>query len=562
MVLLLNDKKESWNLLDENKKIDLKVISSSLKSHEENTNDFHSAYWKDSELIENETVLKEQWVKQIAFVAYNVDIERYNELKLKKECYDTYCRLHKEGQISRAQLAVLKAGYKDFKDLEIFYQKNIDIFNDINFKYDIYVKTLELKGLLDLKSSFKARTNESNKLNDETYTVSSNTQCHHLIEVLSAKTEDYEKAKVVYTNTDNLLKTAKDKLESIKQSITITKRDLDATEITKADNTKLLNIEDEKLKKVSSDLEENQTKLDFDNKKVKDLSDYVEEFKGYKTTAESLNYYFDVYIDKLEHGEFSNEYDIDIVNTLNELRAHISIEATVNTLNEIQAKLEEYISLKEEFTHSEAIAYINDNIKPKINDVILFINSEIINASNSIEEYNSEIIILQKIVEELQDKYSAIFALKSAYENLVNQNTIDIEKLSNDLVLYKQQKVDTEKQIDDLTIKVDLARIDMEEKERIMNMVQRALNVANELNQIMHEKQDFATEHKDEITFQLALANEIVANNRKFFERIENLSTGNWVSGDVKKLIKEFQEGREVSSVSRKQNEIRVVINE
>ena len=83
MVLLLNDKKESWNLLDENKKIDLKVISSSLKSYEENTNDFHSAYWKDSELIENETVLKEQWVKQIAFVAYNVDIDRYNELKLK-----------------------------------------------------------------------------------------------------------------------------------------------------------------------------------------------------------------------------------------------------------------------------------------------------------------------------------------------------------------------------------------------------------------------------------------------------------------------------------------------
>ena len=181
---------------------------------------------------------------------------------------------------------------------------------------------------------------------------------------------------------------------------------------------------------------------------------------------------------------------------------------------------------------------------------------------NSIEEYNSEIIILQKIVEELQDKYSAFFALKSAYENLVKQNTIDIEKLSNDLVLYKQQKVDTEKQIDDLTIKVDLARIDMEEKERIMNMVQRALNVANELNQSMHEKQDFATEHKEEITFQLALANEIAANNRKFFEKIENLSTGNWVPGDVKKLIKEFQEGREVSSVSRKQNEIRVVINE
>ena len=275
-IIIINPDKENCDLRDQYSKINENIIFNGIPTLEKNYNDYYTANETPSEIIPNETVLKETFIEQVGFPIYEISAEKYAIINKNRNILIQYNELWETSSINKAKMLLKYNNIEDIKELRNEVSKYEDMFIDINEKYMIFYQYLESNGYLTYESSIVARNNIANKLVNKIY----DKEIEELIKINTLRLNDidnyYESKKNICTEIKNELNSAEDDLA--KQHLKV----IDATRLVSEKRIlkETLKKQLENYNKELSDLQKelnivitkvkntNNEKIDLDRKKI------------------------------------------------------------------------------------------------------------------------------------------------------------------------------------------------------------------------------------------------------------------------------------------------------
>ena len=538
MILNINDNPTVWKLKDSDNKINNTPIFDNLKSIEDNINDFYSFYNIDSDVLHGEKALKEEYINQIAYPVYNINAETFDRLNTEVYYYKRRNDLHKVGNISGAQLCVVKAGYTDYKELEESYNKNIDMYNDINDKYTAFINKLNQSKLLTIDSSIKARTNESNQLSDNIYTNSITEHC----DLLSIKVENANSECNELNETLNNANTQFDELVTEKTNI--------SNKITSLNNSIVANLteKEDANKRYEAVLASNESIIDKLNDLKTQCDDKNRLYLSYTQSLDGLNAHkINIntcisYIEEMLQIENYNQNDkiSFIENTYNSIIENISDNQIINISSIIITYLNNFSIKIDDENITDANTYLHlalDKIKESIN---LF-NAKIANTDSLLSVTSTELTLLEeKIKEANEEKTVSDNKLNEALEYLNSINEA-LENAKTSLNKYTNDLKEINNQLNEKSNEISNVEISLNNQKKLCGYYARMFETLSNLKEKMTEKQRIATENKEKTSNEIKYAKQLRDLNQELYDKLDELAKDpNRSETAVSDLINEY----------------------
>ena len=187
-IIIINPDKDIWDLRDEYSKINVEFILGGIPKLEKNYNDYYTANETPSDIIPNETILKETFINQVAFPVYNINAEKYAKIDKNRNILIQYDELWNTSSINKAKMLLKYNNIEDVKELRNEILKYEEMFVDVNEKFALFYQYLESNGFLTYDSSLVARNNIANKLANKVY----DTEIKDIISVNTLRLNDMD----------------------------------------------------------------------------------------------------------------------------------------------------------------------------------------------------------------------------------------------------------------------------------------------------------------------------------------------------------------------------------
>src|SRR5574344_40366 len=537
MTIVINNDSNLWNLIKSGS-IDNTGIIAQLKESKTNLNDFYSFDNESSEnIITENTVLNtklfEEYINQIVYNVYNINITNYIKIYSDITSYIKYLKLYASGEIKNSELCVLKAGYTTISELKAQYEKYIEIYNDINNKFIEYRNAINSIGLLTEKASILARYNIANQLEKQTYPDQIKANTSNVYNIYKQNKTDLDKVTSEMNTAQSNYDTVNISYEKNTENITNTKAEIvnNTKEKTNAEENKAsIQTELTKIKTIYD--KDTETKTTLENKYnliVSNIDSYTKEKEDLNTINNNLN-------DILNSINVSTSIDTAInsnISTLiNELLANITTTSILEIYNKIDTEFKEYLT------------YINDNdlvnAKTKIEFIILDIQTAINYVTILLYISNTS---KNSVNADLQNAIIQYDTYKTLYENVLKRFndadsnlTLCVENLNasnNKLASLQSDKINIESSLKEKKSILDEKTLIVSQIQNITDISKREYDILYTLYIAIKSEQIYSDNNREETLKEVTLIRELKKRNVEFIQAIRDLdkdTTGKKVS--------------------------------
>ena len=570
-IIIINPDKENWDLRDQYSKINENIILNGIPTLEKNYNDYYTANETPSEIIPNETVLKETFIEQVGFPIYEISAEKYAIINKNRNILIQYNELWETSSINKAKMLLKYNNIEDIKELRNEVSKYEDMFIDINKKYMIFYQYLESNGYLTYESSIVARNNIANKLVNKIY----DKEIEELIKINTLRLNDidnyYESKKNTCTEIKNELNNAEDNLA--KQHLKV----IDATRLVSEKRIlkETLKKQLENYNKELSDLQKelnivitkvkntNNEKIDLDRKKIELEAEISENEK-------EISFYQEI-IDK--NKQYCNKFNNIINLCQNECKETIDGLLSENNINYLNSILNDVELLKKEIEDNNIIKIL-ESLEININSFITE-NKDSISDINIIDIYNDLvkdieeksltcITIIETIDNNTQDKidkltkdtgelkntltkingdlettiksYKIYTDKQKEIETLIsdtnkniskinediNKNESDLEKATENLNSLSEENRNLTDKIVEISKRLNDAKYDLDQLKLSRDICKRVIDSYNKIYKVAHEIQETFNENYEQDKYDLQVMYEIQQLNEEFYNELRN----------------------------------------
>lgn len=543
MIIVINDDPIVWFLRGSDNKININPIINNIKDPEYNTNDYYSAINQKSVLLNDSCTLKEEFIKQIAYPVYGINIEEFNKLDKEIFYYRKSETLMNEGNANGAQICVIKAGYKNKKDLKRRYDAYYEIYDDINDKYNQFLKAINDKHLNTLDSSLQARTNESNQLSKNIYINNHSEHLQLCLDKLSVNAKNLDRIVEVVkrdeteiANTNELLQETQDNIDIINNNLKskVSEREDYEANIAKNKSHNAL---------LKEDLDAAEAVKIKDENDIKEFTELKELYSNYYNIIETCKNNFD----NIKTNLFEEEYVIDntiielLNNQINDIKEHISIE---RILNEVVILEEEYNNLNaaiNDESDKETIEVYISNIITHLSTLLQLFSSQTAIEENRIKETE---ILLNLDTEKYGKwlvKYNESNDKIASLQNSRDEVQKEINTLTNNLKTNTDRKESFLAQRKEQIEKLNTDTESLKELDYIFSSNNRLVEVMTDIDTFMRDLQQRANDNREDTAKEVALAKKLEQINTEFLLRLDQLiEDPNRKPGCVKALVDEF----------------------
>lgn len=533
MILSINNDPIVWNLYnEETQKIDNKPIFQYIKYNTDNDfNDYYSALNTKSEVIKDDSYLKELYINQIAYVVYNIKADFYNILKNEMTYYNKYHEQYDKGNVSGAQICIAKAGYKTYNELKARFDKYNEIYTDITDKYNQFERFLLENNLLTISASINGRSNEVNQLAEETYLnninehvenvkddLATNKTSHSInLEILEEYKSDldalYDKNKE-YENQIELqnviLKSKLLEREERKSSLEELQKDNDAI---KAE----LNFALEAKTNAENDLNVRKEEIDF----------YKYYKESYNTSTSHIDEMLTV-INGLQDGEVFNSINFNdeiifIKRLIDETLEKIDIKQICDETEDLLVMYNNFINAAEEYKTSDIKLYLDD-MKINISNILRYIESEIIVAESNMVDYEFELGVASDRYNTVYERYTESSEKVEKTETSLNQIIKEIAETNNSIEAIKKEQDEVLNNIKTKESSKYQHELQTKYTEFLLNINLRSLEVLENLQKEMSDLQKYTNDHKEEVYREISLAKRLDELNQGLLYELEELA--------------------------------------
>ena len=571
-IIIINPDKGIWDLRDEYSKINAEFILGGIPKLEKNYNDYYTANETPSDIIPNETVLKETFIDQVAFPVYNINAEKYAKINKNRNILIQYDELWNTSSINKAKMLLKYNNVEDVKELRNEILKYEEMFIDINEKFALFYQYIESNGFLTYDASLVARNNIANKLANKVY----DTEIKDIISVNTLRLNDMdihlESRKINLNEIKNELSNTETDLAKQHLKVIEATKNVSDKRIQKETLKKQLNGYNDNLSKTQKDLDTviikvkniNNEKIDLDREKIEleaEISENEKEIEFYQDTINQNKEYHDKFVSIIIIDLCNNEYretvdgplteqnitylnsiiseilslktkikDNNIITIIENLDVSITAFITENKDNISETDLESYDLLIHDIqdkclTCLTIVEAIQNNTQDKLNklsshtsdlkNTLTKINGDLETTIKSYKVYVDQQEALENTISDIKDLISKTNKSIQKNEEELQKATDDLNKLSEEnrnltdkIIKIKNKRDDLQKTIDGLQISRDICN--------------RMIESYKALYEISHELQLKANENFDQDQYDLQVMYEIQQLNEEFYEELRN----------------------------------------
>lgn len=570
-IIIINPDKENWDLRDQYSKINENIIFNGIPTLEKNYNDYYTANETPSEIIPNETVLKETFIEQVGFPIYEISAEKYAIINKNRNILIQYNELWETSSINKAKMLLKYNNIEDIKELRNEVSKYEDMFIDINEKYMIFYQYLESNGYLTYESSIVARNNIANKLVNKIY----DKEIEELIKINTLRLNDidnyYESKKNICTEIKNELNSAEDDLA--KQHLKV----IDATRLVSEKRIlkETLKKQLENYNKELSDLQKelnivitkvkntNNEKIDLDRKKIEleaEISENEKEISFYQEIIDKNKQYCNKFnniislcqnecketIDGLL-SENNINYLNSILNDVELLKREIEDNNIIKILESLEININSFIAEnKDSISNTDIIDIYNDLVKDieeksftcitiietidnNTQDKIDKLTKDTRELKNTLTKINGDLETTIKSYKIYTDKQKEIETLISdTNKNIsktnedINKNESDLEKATENLNSLSEENRNLTDKIVEISKRLNDAKYDLDQLKLSRDTCKRMIDSYNGIYKVAHEIQETFNENYEQDKYDLQVMYEIQQLNEEFYNELRN----------------------------------------
>ena len=568
-IIIINPDKENWDLRDQYSKINENIILNGIPSLEKNYNDYYTANEKSSEIIPNETVLKEIFIKQVAFPIYDISAEKYASINKNRNILIQYNELWETSSINKAKMLLKYNNIEDVKELRNEVSKYEDIFVDINEKYMMFYQYLESNGYLTYESSIVSRNNIANKLANKFY----DKEIEELIKINTLRLNDidiyYESKKNTCTEIKNELNSAEDNLAKQHLKVIDATRLVSEKRILKETLKKQLENYNKELSDLQKELDivitkvknTNNEKIDLDREKIElesEISENEKEISFYKEIINKNKQYCDRFNNIISLCQNECKETIDgvlsenninylksIQNDVEFLKTEIEDNNIIKILESLEININSFITEnKDSISDTDIIDIYNDLVKD-IEEKSLTCITIIETINNNTQDELDKITIdtgelkntLTKINGDLEntiktykiytDKQKEIETLISDTNKSIsktnediNKNESDLEKATENLNSLSEENRNLTDKIVEITKRLNDAKYDLDQLKLSGDICNRVIDSYNEIYKVAHEIQETSNNNYEQDQYDLQVMYEIQQLNEEFYNEL------------------------------------------
>lgn len=568
-IIIINPDKENWDLRDQYSKINENIILNGIPSLEKNYNDYYTANETSSEIIPNETILKETFIKQVSFPIYDISAEKYASINKKRNILIQYNELWETGSINKAKMLLKYNNIKDVKELRNEVSKYEDMFVDINEKYMIFYQYLESNGYLTYESSIVARNNIANKLankfydkeieelikintlrlNDiDTYYDSKKKTCTEIENELNSAEDDLAKQHLKVIDATRLVsekrilkETLKKQLENYNKELSDLQKELDIV-ITKVKNTnnEKIDLDREKIE-LEAEISENEKEISFYQEVIDKNKQYCDRFNNIISLCQNecketidgalsennINYLKSILTDidflktEIEDNniiKILESLEININSFITENKDSISDINIIDIYNDLVKDIEE-----KSLTCITIIETINNNTQDKL-DKLIRDTGEL---KNTLTKINGDLETTIKSYKIYTDKQKEIETLISDTNKSIsktnediNKNESDLEKATENLNSLSEENRNLTDKIVEITKRLNGAKYDLDQLKLSRDICNRVIDSYNEIYKVAHEIQETSNNNYEQDQYDLQVMYEIQQLNKEFYNEL------------------------------------------
>lgn len=570
-IIIINPDKENWDLRDQYSKINENIILNGIPSLEKNYNDYYTANERSSEIIPNETVLKETFIKQVAFPIYDISAEKYASINKNRNILIQYDELWKTSSINKAKMLLKYNNIEDVKELRNEVSKYEDMFVDINEKYMMFYQYLESNGYLTYESSIVARNNIANKLANKIY----DKEIEELIKINTIRLNDidtyYESEKKTCTEIENELNSAEDDLAKQHLKVIDATRLVSEKRIIKETLKKQLENYNKELSDLQKELDiiiikvknTNNEKIDLDREKIEleaEISENEKEISFYQEIINKNKQYCDRFNNIISLCQNECKETIDgvlsenninylksIQNDVEFLKTEIEDNNIIKILESLEININSFITEnKDSISDTDIIDIYNDLVKD-IEEKSLTCITIIETINNNTQDKLDKIVIdtgelrntLTKINGDLEttiksykiytDKQKEIETLISDTNKSIsktnediNKNESDLEKATENLNSLSEENRNLTDKIVGITKRLNNAKYDLDQLKLSRDICNRVIDSYNEIYKVAHEIQETSNNNYEQDQYDLQVMYEIQQLNEEFYKELRN----------------------------------------
>ena len=570
-IIIINPDKENWDLRDQYSKINENIIFNGIPTLEKNYNDYYTANETPSEIIPNETVLKETFIEQVGFPIYEISAEKYAIINKNRNILIQYNELWETSSINKAKMLLKYNNIEDIKELRNEVSKYEDMFIDINEKYMIFYQYLESNGYLTYESSIVARNNIANKLVNKIY----DKEIEELIKINTLRLNDidnyYESKKNICTEIEKELNSTEDDLA--KQHLKV----IDATRLVSEKRIlkETLKKQLENYNKELSDLQKelnivitkvkntNNEKIDLDRKKIEleaEISENEKEISFYQEIIDKNKQYCNKFnniislcqnecketIDGLL-SENNINYLNSILNDVELLKREIEDNNIIKILESLEININSFIAEnKDSISNTDIIDIYNDLVKDieeksftcitiietidnNTQDKIDKLTKDTRELKNTLTKINGNLETTIKSYKIYTDKQKEIETLISdTNKNIsktnkdINKNESDLEKATENLNSLSEENRNLTDKIVEISKRLNDAKYDLDQLKLSRDTCKRMIDSYNEIYKVAHEIQETFNENYEQDKYDLQVMYEIQQLNEEFYNELRN----------------------------------------
>ena len=568
-IIIINPDKENWDLRDQYSKINENIILNGIPSLEKNYNDYYTANEKSSEIIPNETVLKEIFIKQVAFPIYDISAEKYASINKNRNILIQYNELWETSSINKAKMLLKYNNIEDVKELRNEVSKYEDIFVDINEKYMMFYQYLESNGYLTYESSIVSRNNIANKLANKIY----DKEIEELIKINNIRLNDidiyYESKRKSCTEIENELNSAEDNLAKQHLKVIDATRLVSEKRILKETLKKQLENYNKELSDLQKELDivitkvknTNNEKIDLDREKIElesEISENEKEISFYKEIINKNKQYCDRFNNIISLCQNECKETIDgvlsenninylksIQNDVEFLKTEIEDNNIIKILESLEININSFITEnKDSISDTDIIDIYNDLVKD-IEEKSLTCITIIETINNNTQDELDKITIdtgelkntLTKINGDLEntiktykiytDKQKEIETLISDTNKSIsktnediNKNESDLEKATENLNSLSEENRNLTDKIVEITKRLNDAKYDLDQLKLSGDICNRVIDSYNEIYKVAHEIQETSNNNYEQDQYDLQVMYEIQQLNEEFYNEL------------------------------------------
>lgn len=568
-IIIINPDKENWDLRDQYSKINENIIINGIPTLEKNYNDYYTANERSSEIIPNETILKETFIKQVAFPIYGISAEKYASINKNRNILIQYDELWKTSSINKAKMLLKYNNIEDVKELRNEVSKYEDMFVDINEKYMMFYQYLEYNGYLTYESSIVSRNNIANKLVNKIY----DKEIEELIKINTIRLNDidtyYESKKKTCTEIENELNSAEDDLAKQHLKVIDATRLVSEKRILKETLKKQLENYNKELSDLQKELDiiiikvknTNNEKIDLDREKIEleaEISENEKEISFYKEIINKNKQYCDRFNNIISLCQNECKETIDgvlsenninylksIQNDVEFLKTEIEDNNIIKILESLEININSFITEnKDSISDTDIIDIYNDLVKD-IEDKSLTCITIIETINNNTQDKLDKITIdtgelrntLTKINGDLEttiksykiytDKQKEIeTSISDTNKNIskinedINKNESDLEKATENLNSLSEENRNLTDKIVEITKRLNNVKYDLDQLKLSRDICNRVIDSYNEIYKVAYEIQETSNNNYEQDQYDLQVMYEIQQLNEEFYNEL------------------------------------------